>query len=269
MRYAEPRIAAALTCACLLIAGPTAAMASADPGKGNGGHGNGNGNANGNGKAPHPAAAAPGLNAEAPGNADDSGPGKITIGGGPAGAITGGPVGIGNIGGGKISGGNGSAGSTGSLGKAPVIPPSLVALKPPKIGSSGGANSGNNGSRPISVPQPVVTAGDQPALVTSVPEPELVAVSVRLPAEAVAVTPVQPMAILVARQTDSGTPTDGDGLSMIVRGITPVWAGAQPDGMWESLYVGLIGLVLMPLAGLWIGYQQIRAERATGKISGG
>ena len=259
VRYANPRIVAALTCACLMVAGPTAAVASADPGTGHG---------HGKGPRPAPAAAAPGINDDSQGGAGGSSPSGTTAGAGPGSTISSGSAGTGSSSGGKISSGNGGAGNNGSFGKVPATPPSWAALKPPKIGSSGGSNSGNNGSRQINIPQPAGTAGDLPAAVTSVPQPELISVSVRLPVEVTAVTPVQPMAILVARQADSGTSTDGDGLSMMIRGITPVWAGAQPDGMWESLFVGLIGVVLMPLAGLWIGYQQIRAERATGNITG-
>jgi len=85
-----------------------------------------------------------------------------------------------------------------------------------------------------------------------------------VPDRFIAAAPAGTKTISIQAQSNSVHPTEDLMLAQIGRGMLPLWAGGPSIDM-RSLWFGLTGLVLMPLAGLWLGYRQARAERDVGR----
>ncbi|MEZ0053554.1 hypothetical protein ABIA30_004583 [Mycobacterium sp. MAA66] len=247
---AEQRVAAAVLSAFLWVAGPTVATAVANPG---GGHGNGGGGSSHGGSSG-------GGNGH--GNSGSSGNGGFGNGNGN------GNVGSANV---SVANGNGNVngngakvnGSTASSAAAPA--PSKVSAQT----NSSAASGSSNGVQPHqgTFQQPLVTFGDGRNATAQLPKSESVAVQVdAAPAQMVATASGELTRTSIDIQGDSRKSTANRELSAIARDILPLWEAAEPHNLRDA-YFGLTGLVLMPLAGLWVGYRQARAQRAAEQIT--
>ncbi|MGB8405058.1 MAG: hypothetical protein WCE30_13435 [Mycobacterium sp.] len=240
---AEQQIAAAVLSAFLWVAGPTVATAVANPG---GGHGNGGGGSSHGGSSG-------GGN----GHGNSGSPGNASIGNANGnGGFGNGNVGNANVG---VTNGNGTTAS-----------PSTAA--PSKVSAqtnSSAASGSSNGLPPHqgTFQQPLVTFGDGHNATAQLPKSESVAVQVdAAPTQMVATASSELTRTSIDIQGDSRKSTANRELSVIARDILPLWEAAEPHNLRDA-YFGLTGLVLMPLAGLWVGYRQARAQRAAAQIT--
>lgn len=269
MQYAQRYLGAAVTGAFLMLASTTAVPAPAAPGGGHGGGGHaGAGGAHGasRGGSAHPAGVS---GAARPGNGIGFG----------AGNGNGNGIGRANSGLGAEASGNGNGGVGNGNGngnsKSSIANSSSATVQGSSTGtsSSGGSSTSAQGTtsspdgggppQRISIAKPPVTVGDGRNGLTQVPKP-IVAVSIpSAPDRFIAAAPVGPATISIQAQGNSGHPAEDRMLARIGRGALPLWVGGPPTDM-RSLWFGLTGLVLMPLAGLWLGYRQARAERDVG-----
>lgn len=209
--------------ALLVMAGPSMAIAAADPG---GSHGNG-----GNGKS---GSSQGGSSRSNPGNGS-SGNGGSTTRGNPGGKSS-------------VSGQTNTAGSSNGKGGGNGN------------GANNGGNNAASGARfnhgsdsPVAAPAP--TRPNQPRSVV-VAEQHTGTTAGRSWWAAPAVTPLSVEAHTPAAPRKGGA---ADQLSAAHTGV-PVWAAAEPVGLRGDLF-GLAGLVLMPLVGLAVGYRQAKAAR--------
>lgn len=214
--------------AFLVVAGPSMAVAAADPG---GSHGNG-GNSNS----------------------------------GKSGSNQGGNSGGGNAG--VANSGNGSPGSRGNSAPTSSVSGQTNngnASKSNGNGSGGGKGGGNGGGNNAAPGAPSNNDGPAtpaPLVLPDPPEPVVVADQhvIRTPAGSSWSSPtaappaVELRAPLVPREEGAA-----DLLSAAHSDI-PVWAAAEPVVLRGDLF-GLAGLVLMPLVGLVVGYRQAKAAR--------
>jgi len=119
----------------------------------------------------------------------------------------------------------------------------------------------------ISIAAPPVTVGDGRNGLTQLPKP-IVAVSIpSAPDRFIVAATTGTATISIQAQRNSGHPAEDRMLARIGRGMLPLWVGGPPTDV-RSLWFGLTGLVLMPLAGLWLGYRQARVERDVGRRPG-
>ncbi|BBX83246.1 hypothetical protein [Mycolicibacterium aubagnense] len=212
--------------AFLVMAGPSMAIAAADPGAS---HGNGGKGKSGNSQ----------------GGSSRGNPGNGSSGNGSSG--NGGSTTRGNPGGtSSASGQTNTAGSSNGKGGG--------------NGNGNGANNAASGARsnhgsdsPVAAPAP--TRPNQPMSVV-VAEQHTGTTAGRSWWAVPAVTPLAAEARTPAAPRDDGA---ADLLSADHTGV-PVWAAAEPVGLRGDLF-GLAGLVLMPLVGLAVGYRQAKAAR--------
>lgn len=134
--------------------------------------------------------------------------------------------------------------------------------------SSSGANN-HNGSltAPRAVGKPIVAVGDgrNGALRPAGPADVVVPVAV---VGVNAAAPVQLVTISLDIQHHSPKPTDHLMLSTVTGGMAQAWADAETTEL-RSGWAAVIGLLLLPFAGLWLGYRQARAAREAEEIFGG
>lgn len=262
MRQADLGLAAAMLSAFLIVGGPAAATALADPG--GGGHA-GDGHGHGYSGPGRSSRIGPGTPAGATIN-----PGGPNIGatGTPGSGL---PAGVSGTGTGSTSstspgGGTSTSGKGQGATTAPATPVKPV-LQSNVPGSSG---IGAQPTQQIRISRSPVTVGDGSVEVAPPPKPLLVPV-IAVPLQTVA-APVRTVTISVPTSVailgDSHSSVEKRALSMTTPGVVPVWLVAEPGDLWNGFF-GLAGLVLMPLAGLWLGYRQARAEQAAGQIIGG
>ncbi|MEZ0049186.1 hypothetical protein ABIA30_000176 [Mycobacterium sp. MAA66] len=130
---------------------------------------------------------------------------------------------------------------------------------------SGGASSAGQPPQ-VGSPQPVVTVGDGRNPAAQLPKPAPTAIqSYPAPVQMVAAPRNQLTPTSIAIRGGSQQTPDDPELTIIERGVMPLLAAAQPDD-FRDIYLGVTGFLLVPLAGLWLGYRQERAQRAAEQI---
>lgn len=215
--------------AFLALAGPSPAVAAADPG---GSHGNG-----GNGKS---GSSQGGSSRGNPGNGNSGNGGSATRGNPAGNSSVSGQTNSGSSSNGKGGrNGNGSSGGNGNGNGA---------------ASHAQSNSGSDGpdAAPPMPPNPMVP------VVVAEQHTGTTAGRSWWAAPAAA-----PPAVEVHAPAAPHMEGDADLLAADHTGI-PVWAAAEPVGLRGDLF-GLAGLVLMPLIGLAVGYRQAKAARDIGQ----
>ncbi len=218
-------VASLSVAAFLALAGPSPAVAAADPG---GSHGNA-----GNGKS---GSSQGGSSRGNPGNGNSGNGGSATRGNPAGNSSVSGQTNSGSSSNGKGGGhGNGNGSGNGN-------------------GANAQSNSGSDGpdAAPPTLPNPMVP------VVVAEQHTGTTAGRSWWAAPAVA-----PLAVEVHAPAAPRMEGDADLLAADHTGI-PVWAAAEPVGLRGDLF-GLAGLVLMPLIGLAVGYRQARAARDIGQ----
>lgn len=207
--------------ALLAVAGPSAAIAAADPG---GSHGNG-GNS-GSGKS------GSGQSSASRGNSGNGGGAAENSSSGPKSSISSQT----NNGNSSNSNGNGNGSAIGRANKA-----------------ASGAQSNSGSDNPAAAPTFTPPNAPLPVVVA---EQHVV----RAPAggswssPTAAPPPLELQVPLLVNEEGAA-----DSMSVDHTGI-PVWAAAEPVEVRGDLF-GLAGLILMPLVGLAVGYRQAKAQR--------
>lgn len=150
-----------------------------------------------------------------------------------------------------------------SPGKSPVtVAPTVQAppSAPPADEAGSGSSTGVQGdAAPNTAPPVTVGNGRSPGLSWERPdEPNIVLGSVPPPVSSALAPPPPPPPVPVAVLIPSPAPASPGLIARIWEPLRPTFAGGP--------LFGIVGLVIMPLAGMWLGYRQARAARAAAEL---
>jgi hypothetical protein len=151
---------------------------------------------------------------------------------------------------------------TGEVTTATVIPeePALPAVPIRPVaggGGSGAAAVAAPGGSPVTAPSVTIGNGRSPGILTGRPDDA--------PSRAGVDPAVAGPAMTPAVVTPQLQPPDRLDVPPPQRAVAILWAAAAP-GQPGGVLFGLVGLILAPIAGAWLGYRQARASRAAANL---
>ena len=127
--------------------------------------------------------------------------------------------------------------------------------------ATGGGSGGSQVVAPVATPQVRFGNGRTPGTLTGAPDEPTIRVNA-IPTGVLSAPNLPPGPVLALPAQVTVVPIAAPGSQEF---IDRIWAPLRPS-FGDGLAFGIVGLVVMPLMGVWLGYRQARASRAEAEL---